>query len=188
MLHLVAHFVADVGIGTFVRGSAVSAFCDGHVVDILSVNVRCDSCANGCSVPFSPVGLLWARHPGEDTNEALLSLLRPPLGIPSPQSQLSEGCRRSIGTFRLTVAGLSSTVCLRWRPGGIPWPPCPSRGLRGTGVGHCSGAASPTCSLRVDRRAPSLELSLSMRLGPLAGRGRKCYVKCGVSTQLGEYS
>ena len=66
VLHLVAHFVADVGVGTFVRGSAVSAFCDGHVVDILRVTVGCDGCANGCSVHFSPVGLLWARHPGED--------------------------------------------------------------------------------------------------------------------------
>ena len=66
VLHLVTHFVADVGVGTFVRGSAVCAFCDSHVVDILSVTVGCDGCANGCSAHFSPVGLLWARHPGED--------------------------------------------------------------------------------------------------------------------------
>ena len=46
------------------RGSAVSAFCDGHVVDILSVTV--DGCANGCTIHFRPVGLLWAHHPGED--------------------------------------------------------------------------------------------------------------------------
>ena len=64
--HLVAHFVADVGVGTFMCGSAVCAFGDGHVVDILSVTVRCDDCANGCSVHFSPVGMLWARHPGKD--------------------------------------------------------------------------------------------------------------------------
>ena len=37
-----------------------------QVVDILSVTVGCDGCADGCSVHFSPVGLLWARHPGED--------------------------------------------------------------------------------------------------------------------------
>ena len=52
--------------------------------------------------------------PGRGCEEALLSLLHPPPSIPSPQSQLFEGCRRSIGTFRLAVAGLSSTVCPRW--------------------------------------------------------------------------
>ena len=56
VLHLVAHFVADVGVGTFMRGSAVSAFCDGHVVDILSVTVGCHGYAIGCSVHFSLVG------------------------------------------------------------------------------------------------------------------------------------
>ena len=66
VLHLVAHSVADVGVGTFVHGLAVRAFSDGHVVDILSVTVGCDGCANGCSVHFSPVGLPWARHPGKD--------------------------------------------------------------------------------------------------------------------------
>ena len=66
MLHLVTHFVADVSVRTFVRGSAVCAFCDDHVVDVLSVTVRCNGHADGCSVHFSPVGLLWARHPGED--------------------------------------------------------------------------------------------------------------------------
>ena len=71
VLHLVTHFVADVGIGTCVRGSAVSAFCDRHVVDILSVTVRWHGCANGCSMNFSPVGLLWTRHPGKDAKRPL---------------------------------------------------------------------------------------------------------------------
>ena len=66
VLHLVAHLVANIGVRTFIRGSAVSAFCDGHVVDILSVTIGCDGCANGCPVHFSLVGLLWARHLGED--------------------------------------------------------------------------------------------------------------------------
>ena len=66
VLHLVVHLVADVGVGTFVCGSAVSALCDGHVVHILSVTVGCNGSTNGCSVHFRPVGLLWARHPGED--------------------------------------------------------------------------------------------------------------------------
>ena len=94
VLHLVAHFVADVGVGAFVRGSAVSAFCDGHVVDILSVTVGCDGCANGCSVHVSRVGLVWACHPG--CKEALLSLRRPPPNILSPQSQLFEGGQRPL--------------------------------------------------------------------------------------------
>ena len=59
VLRLAAHFVADVVAGTFMRGSAVSAFCD-------SFTVGCNGCANGCSAPFSLVALLWARHPGED--------------------------------------------------------------------------------------------------------------------------
>ena len=66
VLYLVTHFVADVSVRTFVRGSAVCAFCDGHVVDVLSVTVRCNGHADGCSIHFSPVGLLWARHMGED--------------------------------------------------------------------------------------------------------------------------
>ena len=69
--HLVAHFVANVGVRAFVRGSAVSAVSDGQLVDILSVAVGCDGCANGCPVHFSPVGLLWARHPGEDAKRPL---------------------------------------------------------------------------------------------------------------------
>ena len=32
VLHPLAHFVANVGVTAFVPGSAVSAFCDGHVV------------------------------------------------------------------------------------------------------------------------------------------------------------
>ena len=71
VLHLVAHFVADVGVGTFVRGSVVCAFCDGHVVDVLSVTVGC----NGCSVHFSPVGMLWARHPGEDAKRPFVTAM-----------------------------------------------------------------------------------------------------------------
>ena len=66
VLHLVAHVVADVGVGTFLCGLALSAFCDGHVVDICSVPVECDGCANDCSIHFSLVRVLWARNPGED--------------------------------------------------------------------------------------------------------------------------
>ena len=66
LLPLIVHFVVDVGVGTFVRGSAVSTFCDGHFVHMLSVIVGCDGYANDCCVHFNPVGLLWARDPGED--------------------------------------------------------------------------------------------------------------------------
>ena len=68
VLHLVAHFVADVGVGTFVRGSAVSAFCDSHVVDILGAPQA--QCARSATI--------WASG---RTRDPYFEILGAPRGI-----------------------------------------------------------------------------------------------------------